>query len=252
MSEPDQSAANLPVAGRVAEAFPVTRWSLVEKVRQGGPEARVAREELCSLYWYPFYAFLRRHGHNREDAEDMTQGFFLKVLADDTLEAADQAKGKLRTFLLQVLKRHLVDERRYDAALKRGGGERIISFEEMNAEDRYAREPVDTRDPEAIFTRAWAGELLAGVRLRLRDEFQESGRGDVFETLLPFLLWEEEPPSYNKVAVKLNASETSVRLLVFRLRAKFRDQLRREISRTVETAEEVESEVAWLRGVLAA
>jgi DNA-directed RNA polymerase specialized sigma24 family protein len=252
MNQDDHSAANLHAGAPVAEAFPMTRWSLVEKVRQGGPEARRAQEELCALYWYPIYAFLRRQGSAREDAQDLTQGFFAKVLADETIEAADRTKGKLRTFLLQVLKRHMVDERRRENAVKRGGRERIVSFDAMNAEERYAREPVDTRDPEAVFTRAWAGELIAGVRHRLRDEFQESGRGDVFETLLPFLLWENEPPSYNTVATKLKASEASVRLLVFRLRTKFREQLRREISHTVETPEEVDGEIAWLQSVLAA
>ena len=251
MKPDDHSAALLPAGAPVAEAFPVTRWSLVEKVRHGGPEARLAQEELCALYWYPIYAFLRRRGHAKEDAEDLTQGFFLKVLADETLEAADRTKGKLRTFLLQVLKRHMVDEHRRDHAVKRGGGQPLISFDAMNAEERYAREPADTRDPEAVFTRAWAGELLTGVRHRLRDEFAESGRSDLFDTLLPFLLWEDEPPSYNTVAAKLNATETSVRLMVFRLRGKFRDQLRREISRTVD-GDDVESEITWLRSVLAA
>ena len=93
------------------QAFPVTRWTLVEKVRRGGTEARMAQEELCRLYWYPIYAFLRRHGCDREDAEDFTQGFFCKVLSDSTLGVAEREKGHLRTFLLRVLKHHLADER---------------------------------------------------------------------------------------------------------------------------------------------
>lgn len=252
MNPTEQTAVNPPADAPLAEAFPVTRWTLVEKVQRGGEEARLAREELCALYWYPIYAFLRRHGHTREDAEDLTQGFFVKVLTDETIEAADRSKGHLRTFLLQVLKRHVVDEHRRGAAVKRGGGQRVLSFDAMSADERYASEPADTRDPEAVFTRAWARELIAGVRLRLRDEFQESGRGDVFETLLPFLLWESDPPSYNTVATKLKASEASVRLLVFRLREKFREQLRREVSRTVDSPEEVAGEIAWLQSVLAA
>ena len=249
----DPSADDPPVEEtRLAEAFPATRWTLIEKVRHGGPEARLAREQLCSLYWYPIYAFLRRHGRSHEDAEDLTQGFFVKVLGDETFAAALREKGKLRTFLLQALKNHMADASRREGALKRGGGERALSFDAMSANERYANEPTDNRDPEVMFTRAWAGELVAGVRRRLRDEFQGSGRGDLFETLLPFLLWEEEPPSYAVVAKKLQASQTSVRLLVFRLRGRFREELRREISQTVDSAEEVESEIAWLRGVFAA
>ncbi len=238
-------------ADKAGVAFPATRWSLVERLRSGGPEAPLAREELCALYWYPIYAFLRRKGHKREDAEDFTQGYFAKLLGDGTLETAESGKGRLRTYLLQSLKHHLVDAHRFDGAAKRGGGLRLISFEEMHAEERYRCEPADTRDPEAVFTRAWAGELLAGVRQRLKGEFEDSGRADLFETLLPFLLWEDEPPSYAAVAAKLKASETSVRVLVFRLRTKFREQLRREVSRTVESPAEVDGEIAWLQGVLA-
>ncbi len=245
---PDEKSTDL-AAGAVA--FPATRWSLVEKVRQGGAEAKLAHEELCRLYWYPIYAFLRSHGHSREDAEDTTQAFFLKLLASESVEDADRSKGKLRTFLLHVLKRHLVDERRHGSALKRGGGVEFISFEEMQAEARYASEPTDKRDPEFIFRRTWACELVAGVRQRLHHDFQGLGRSELFETLLPFLLWDEEPPSYSDVARKLQTGETAVRLLVFRLRGRFRDELRRHLSQTVDSAEEVESEIAWLREVLA-
>ncbi|MEI6537650.1 MAG: hypothetical protein WCN98_20065, partial [Verrucomicrobiaceae bacterium] len=180
-----------------------------------------------------------------------TQGFFIKVLSDASMEAAASNKGHLRTFLLQVLKHHIADERRRDVAVKRGGGQRLLSFDAMNAEERYALEPADTSDPEVIFTRAWAGELITGVRARMRGEFEEMGRVGVFEALLPFLLWEDQPPSYAAVAAKLNASETAVRVLVFRLRTKFRDHVRREISHTVESPEEIAGEISWLQRVLA-
>ncbi len=213
---------------------------------------QAALEELCGLYWYPIYAFLRRRGHAQHDAEDLTQGFFAKLLNDETFDAAQADKGRLRTFLLCSLDRHLADQQRREGALKRGGGKQIIAFEELRAEERYALEPVDHRDPEWLFTRAWVQLLLDGVRQKLRESFAETGRAEVFPTLLPFLLMEEAPPSYREVALKLDSSETAVRLLVFRMRAKFRDLLREEIARTVGGPEEVAREIEWLKSVLTA
>jgi RNA polymerase sigma-70 factor (ECF subfamily) len=156
----------------------------------------------------------------------------------------------LRTYLLQHLKRHLADQRRFDGALKRGGGFRAISFEELQAEDRYAREPLDLRDPERLFSQAWANELIAGVREKLRADFEDAKRPQAFEVLLPFLLLDEEPPTYRAVAAQLRATEVSVRLMVHRLRAKFRALLRDEVARTTESSAEADAEIEWLKSVL--
>ena len=241
--------AGLP--GRGPE-FPTTHWTLVTRVRAGGEVRQAALEELCRLYWYPIYAFLRRRGYPQHDAEDFTQGFFLKLLADESLSAADESRGRLRTYLLQHLKRHLADQKRFDGALKRGGAAHTISFDEMRAEERYAHEPQDERDPERLFTRAWANELLAGVREKLRADFEAAKRPHGFDVLLPFLLLDDDPPSYREVALQLRATEVSVRLMVSRLRAKFRELLREEVARTVLVPEDVASELAWLKSVLMA
>jgi RNA polymerase sigma-70 factor (ECF subfamily) len=234
-----------------APEFPTTHWTLVTRVREGGTARHAALDELCRLYWYPIYAFLRRRGMSPQDAEDHTQGFFLKILAEESLSVADETKGRLRTYLLHHLKRHLFDRNRFDGALKRGGGASTISFEEMDAEERYAREPLDKRDPEWVFTRAWANELLAGVREKLRGEFEDAERPAIFEALLPFLLLDDDLPPYRDVAARLRATEVSVRLMVSRLRSRFRDLLREEIARTVEAPEDVAAEMEWLKGVLA-
>jgi len=230
--------------------FPTTHWTLVARVRQGGEVRRVALQDLCGLYWYPIYVFLRRRGYSQHDAEDCTQGFFIKLLNDESLAAADESKGRLRTYLLQHLKRHLADQIRFDGALKRGAGLKPISFEEMCAEERYAREPLDLRDPERLFGRAWANELIAGVREKLRADFEDPKRPQTFEVLLPFLLLDEEPPSYRAVATQLRATEVSVRLMVHRLRVKFRTLLRDEVVRTAESPAEVDAEIEWLKSVL--
>ena len=232
--------------------FPTTHWTLVTRVRQGGEVRRAALEELCALYWYPIYVFLRKRGHAQHDAEDLTQGFFLKLLNDETFDAAKSDKGRLRTFLLTALTHHVTDQHRRQGAQKRGGGQQIIAFEEMNAEERYAHEPQDQRDPERLFTQAWAHLLIDGVRDKLRETFAETGRAGVFEALLPFLLGDDAPPSNREVALKLEASETAVRVLVFRARAKFRELLRDEVARTVLKPEDVTGEMEWLKSVLAA
>lgn len=231
--------------------FPTTHWTLVMRVREGGPVRQAALEELCRLYWYPIYVFLRRRGYAQHDAEDFTQGFFLKLLGDESLSAAEEGRGRLRTFLLQHLKRHLADHKRFEGAFKRGGGRKPISFEAMHAEERYAREPLDLRDPERLFCRAWAGELLAKVREKLRADFEDAKRPQAFAVLLPFLLMDDDPPSYREVAAKLRATEVAVRLMVHRLRGKFRDLLRQEVASTVETPEEAAEELKWLKSVLA-
>ncbi len=233
-------------------AFPTTHWTLVQAVQQGSAvDAARAMETLCKGYWYPIYAFLRRSGHSAHNAEDLTQAFFQRLIADDSILAARREAGKLRSYLLGVLKRLLSDQIRHETAQKRGGSEAHISFDEMEAEERYAQEPKDIRDPEWIFTHAWAHDLLAGVRDKLREAFSATGRAGVFDVLLPFLMWDNEPPSHKEIAMKLGSSETATRILIHRLRTKFRDLLRDEVARTVLTAEEIPGELAWLQSVLA-
>ena len=249
--EPTGPEDDEPISATGPKAdFPATHWTLIRRVRAGGWSKQAALEELCGLYWYPIYVFLRRQGYRREDAEDLTQGFFLKLLDDDNLALADAAKGRLRTFLLQNLKRHLADQERHRSAVKRGGGLKKISFETLQAEERYAREPVDTRDPERLFVHAWANELLASVRERLRVKFSDARRPGTFEAVLPFLLLDGDPPSYREVAIQLRATELSARLLVCRLRASFRQTLVEEIARTVESPDEIAAELNWFKSAL--
>lgn len=235
-----------------ASDFPTTHWTLVRAVQGGvSGEAERAMEELCRSYWYPIYAFLRRSGHGSADAEDLTQAYFQRLITEEALLLAQQEHGRLRSYLLAVLKRFLSDHGRHHRAQKRGGGVPHLSFDEMGAEERYALEPRDVRDPEWIFTHAWAHELLTGVREKLRVAHATVGRAEVFETLVPFLMIDNDPPSHREIAQKIGASEPATRILIHRLRVKFRGLLRDEVARTVLAPEEIPGELVWLKGVLA-
>ncbi len=235
-----------------ASPFPTTHWTLIQSVQEGTPEeAAKAMEAICREYWFPIYAYLRRSGRGPHDAEDVTQAFFERLIAEDAIKSARQERGRLRTFLLAVLVRLLADQGRHDKALKRGGGQALVSFDEMEAEERYAREPQDLRDPEKIYLHAWAHDIVHGVHERLRAAFEEEGRLAMFQALDPYLGREEAQPPYAELAAAFGSSEGAVRLLVHRLRKKFCHLLEREIARTVMQPEDVEEEMKWLRGVMA-
>ena len=231
--------------------FPTTHWTLIQTVQEGSPEeAARAMEEICKNYWFPIYAYLRRSGRSAHDAEDITQAFFTQLIAEETIKHARQDRGKLRSFLLTLLIRLLSNQSRHDNALKRGGSHGVVSFDAMEAEERYGHEPKDVRDPEKIYLHAWASDLIHGVRTKLRAAFEDEGRMEMFETLDPYLGSEDSQPPYDEMAVKLGSTPGAVRLLVHRLRKKFRDLLEREIAKTVMKPEDIEEELAWLRKVM--
>jgi RNA polymerase sigma factor (sigma-70 family) len=245
----------MPDSPRASDAqtssFPTTHWTLVQTVQSGAPEdAAKAMEAICQRYWYPIYAFLRRSGHTQHDAEDLTQAFFERLVSEEAIQAVRREQGKLRSYLLGVLKRLLADQYRRDSTQKRGGQVVRLSFDEMAAEERYRFEPQDTRDPEWLFAHAWARELFTSVQVKLRDAFAAAGRAEAFEVLLPFVTCETPAPSQREIARKLGASETAAGVLVFRLREKFRALLQEAITDTVLTPEDVPGEMKWLRSML--
>ena len=237
--------------GKDSSSFPSTHWTFVRAVQGGSAdESAQAMEQLCKRYWYPIYAFLRRSGHNPQDAEDQTQAFFERLISDEVMQSARQGEGKLRSFLLGVLKRHLSRTHTHDSAQKRGGGVVHVSFDEMEAEERYACEPQETRDPEWHFNHAWAKELMDGVLKKLREVLAASGRDKMFDTLLPYLMWDTEPPSHKDIAQQLGITEAGASVLIFRLRRSFRDLLHKEVATTVLNRHEIPGELEWLQSVL--
>lgn len=231
--------------------FPTTRWSLVARVRSGGEPARLAMEEICARYWYPIYAFIRRRGCDRPDAEDLTQSFFERLIRRDLVQAADREKGRLRSFILEALSCHLADAHRHARAEKRGAGAVHVPIEWDEAEQRYSIEPTDESDPEKLYLRAWARGLVAGVRERMRAAFEANERAGMFAVIDPYLTAEEDHAPCRELATQLGMTENAVRMLIRRMRHKFRELIEEEVARTVADPADIPSELAWLRGVLA-
>lgn len=231
--------------------FPATRWTLVQLV-QGGDEKQAAQalEDICSRYWYPVYAYLRRAGKSGPDAEDLTQMLFQKLIEDDALRLAQQERGRLRSFLIGMIRQVISRQSRHDGAEKRGGGVTVFSMNETTADGRYAHEPADLTDPERLYDRAWAMQLLESVRQKLRASFAKNKRLNEYDALEPHLGWDDAPAPYAELSERLGSNEGAVRVLVHRLRKKFRELLEAEISKTVVNTEDIEAELAWMREVL--
>ena len=206
----------------VSKGFRTTRWSQVLAARDGSEtESRQALGELCEAYWYPLYAFVRRHGHSEEEARDLTQAYFAQVLEREYLEDVEQGAGRFRSFLLASLKNFLANERDKASAIKRGGQAHIISLDTEVAESRYRRESVEPQDPEAEFERRWAYNVLERVLERLQSEFAEAGKEDRFEKLQGFLTGDTPSIPYRQVAEELQMTEGAVAEAVRRLRRRF-------------------------------
>jgi DNA-directed RNA polymerase specialized sigma24 family protein len=227
--------------------FVTTHWSVVLSAREKDfPQSAAALETLCRTYWYPLYAYLRRQGRPPHDAQDLTQGFFARLLQKDYLDAAAREKGKFRTFLLVALKRFLANEWDREHAQKRGGFAPIVPIDQEFAESRLAADPSPNVQPDVLYDRQWAMTLLERAMCQLREEYVASGRARLFEYLQSCLVREESALPYSQVAARLNLTEAAVKMAVHRLRARYREILRAEIAHTVSSREEVEEEVRHL------
>ncbi|MFN0169783.1 MAG: RNA polymerase sigma factor [Bryobacteraceae bacterium] len=229
--------------------FPTTRWTLV--VAAGDPhwrEARSALVSLCENYWYPLYAYLRRRGYPADQAQDLTQEFFMRVLEGRYLDRADPEKGRFRAFLLTSLKFFVADEEDRNRAQKRGGGP-VLPLEFSSGEERYQREPAHDETPERIFERRWALTMLDRVVEKLREEFVHHGRPEHFDRLKVFLLGQSDAP-YAALAREMNTSEGALKVAIHRLRKRYRELFRQEIADTVADPAEVESELRFLATAL--
>jgi len=248
MPEPLQGASSGPPRG---ERFATTQWSLVVAAAgHESAEARGALETLCLLYWYPLYAFVRRQGHAAAQAEDLTQGFFAMLLERGDLAKASPERGRFRSFLLTALKHFLLNEQERERALKRGGGRVLLSLDFSAAEGRLARDPAAGDRPEDVFERQWALTLLDRVQQLLREEYTAAGKEPLIVRLQGMLAGDGLEGSYAEAARDLGMTEGAVKTAVFRLRKRFGERLREEISRTVADPGEIDDEIRELFDVL--
>ena len=214
------------------------------------PESASALETLCRTYWYPLYAYVRRRGHSPEEAEDLTQEFFARLLASNDLSGVDRSKGKFRSFLLAAINHFLANEWDRATAAKRGGNQILISLDDENAEERYRMEPAAEVGPEKLFERSWARTLLAQGLARLRVEYAADGKTQQFEQIRCFLTEETGEGGYAAVAARLNMSTGAVAVAVHRMRQRYRELVRQEIAQTVTTPVELETEIRHLLAAL--
>lgn len=232
------------------DPFETTRWSLVRAAAGDAPGAREALGALCGLYWYPLYAFIRRRGHGPEDAADLTQEFFARLIAGDAFSGVDPSRGRLRAFLLASCGHFLANRRREARALKRGGGIAPLSIDAERAEGRYASEPHHDETPEGLFRRRWALALLDEALEGVRDEYARAGKLALFEALRPTLGGGAGAGGYAEAASRLGLSPGAAQVAAHRLRKRFRAILRDRVAATVE-ADDVDDEIRDLFDALA-
>jgi RNA polymerase sigma-70 factor (ECF subfamily) len=231
--------------------FVTTHWSVV--VSAGGNDSTVARDalaKLCQTYWYPLYAYVRRRNFSPPDAEDLTQEFFARFLEHRWVDNADRKKGRFRTFLLSAMNHFLANEWDKARAQKRGAGVPLLPLEFDSAETRYVREPADNVTPEQHFERRWAMTLLDTVVNRLRTEYEQDGKTELFAALNPCLVGDRTSQPYEELAGMLGITEGAVKSAVHRLRQRYRQLLRDEIAQTVAGPSEVDEELRHLIAVL--
>ncbi len=238
-------------AGRSAGCFATTHWSVILAAGQReSPKAAEALEKLCRAYWYPLYAYVRRRGYHAQDAQDLTQGFFVSLLAGSFLSRADRERGRFRTFLLSSFDNYLHNEHDRAAALKRGGGREIISLEAHSAVGRYEKEPAGGLSPEQIYEKRWAATILERVLSRLREESLHANHEDLFDQLKPHLWGEEEATPYAQLADRFDMTVAAVKVTVHRLRRRYRAVLREEIAQTVADPAQIDAEIQYLLRVI--
>jgi RNA polymerase sigma-70 factor (ECF subfamily) len=217
----------------------------------GSARYQQALETLCRTYWFPLYAYLRRHGYDAHRAEDCTQAFFTRLLEKHGLRLADPKRGKFRSFLLVALKHFLANEFDRARAQKRGGGQKIISLDFQNAESKYVLEPADQLSPEKLLNRAWALTVLGRTMARLQAESTGTKKQKLFDHLKVYLTAKKGSVPYRDVADELAMTEGAVKVAVYRLRRRYRELLRDEIAETVTSEGQIDEEIRDLFAALA-
>ncbi|MGA2246262.1 MAG: sigma-70 family RNA polymerase sigma factor [Verrucomicrobiota bacterium] len=235
-----------PASGR-QDVFVTTLWSdVLAAGNDDFGKSAAALHRLCSAYWYPIYAYIRRRGSDAHEAEDLTQSFFAYLLEGQVLKKADQHKGRFRSFLLAAVSNFLNNEWDKRQTLKRGGQRQIISLDEATAEGLYRSEPAGNLTPEKLFDRQWAAMLVEKVLVLLREEYAAANNAGLLARLEPLLTQEIPPGLYTRLAGEFSMNEGAVKVALHRLRRRFGELLRREVGCTVADATSLEEEIRYL------
>src|SRR6266511_4908428 len=233
-----------------AVAFATTHWSLVLAAQGESAEADAALEKLCRIYWWPLYGFVRRQGYKPEEAQDLTQAFFARLLERRDLETVRQERGRLRSYLLASVKNFMSKARDRELTIKRGEGRPLISLEDLLARERADQEPAHKLSADRIYERRWVLTLLEQVLTRLRAEYEAAGKLPLFDRLKELLAGESSQPSQAKIADEMQMTENAVKQAFHRLRYRYRQLLREEIAHTVAAPDDVEDELRHFMAVL--
>jgi RNA polymerase sigma-70 factor (ECF subfamily) len=247
------SEHSTPASSAPGDIFATTHWTVVLAAgKRNSPQAASALEELCRTYWFPLYAYVRRRGHNKEDAEDLTQAFFARLLEKNFPAGLDSEKGKFRAFLLASLKHFLANEWDKSQRQKRGGGETHLSLDWQTADTQFQVAATNEPSPDKAFDREWALALLAKVIGRLQKECEADGKAKLFEQLKIFLTAGKGGTAQAETAGALGMEEGAVRVAIHRLRKRYRELLRDEIAQTLSDAADVDEEMRALFGAFSA
>ena len=250
----DDQVTSLTGVGRTAEdgavAFATTHWSVVLTARGESAAAKEALEKLCRTYWWPLYGFVRREGYKPEEAQDLTQAFFARLLERRDLETVRQERGRLRSYLLASIKNFLSKARHREMTVKRGEGRPLISLDDLLARERADQEPAHKLSADRIYERRWALTLLEQVLVRLGAEYEAAGKLPLFDRLKELLAGESGQPSQAKIAAEMQMTENAVKQAFHRLRHRYRQLLHEEIAHTVAVPDDVEDELRHFMSVL--
>ena len=235
--------------------FLTTRWSVVLSARdaeENSEQGLEALESLCRSYWIPLYCFVRRQGHDKQQAEDYTQGFFQRLLEKQTIAGVDRSKGKFRSYLLACLKNYILDEHKHETRLKRGGGVRMLSLDADIGEQELASTGSSEMTPEQIFDRRWGLTLMATALKKLEGEHSASEKSVRFALIKPYLMGEMPAERSKQICEELAISKNNLQVIVHRIRQRYRELIRAEVADTVANPSEVNDEMRYLSSVIAA
>jgi RNA polymerase sigma factor (sigma-70 family) len=231
--------------------FQPTRWTIVLTAREGDTaQAKEALEQLCKTYWSPLHSYIRSRGHSREKAEDLTQAFFCHLLERNFLGAVDRKRGKFRSFLLASANYFLANERDFDHAQKRGGGQPLLSLDADEDEAVRVTEPADDLTPERIYEQEWARTLLRQALRKLRQEYAQNNKAEWFDRLKDFLEEKKSQTGYSAIAAELGMTPNTAAVTVYRMRQRLGELVRTEVAQTVGHPSEVDGEMRHILRVL--